>query len=231
MSTNNVMIATLSFLGVALVQGCGREYCVNQRDMVEKVEGSISYHEGALTATKRRELEASCRAKYPNNEREAPEGTRVDSNGRRIVPWGRSAVEYPSPARCKGDETCMVIVPHGPLNMFVRWAIPEAPGDYRLSDVRGELCETYPDSPTNGCAFDDIELPHCVPLDGRLLVHSVGPICETGACNILDADLTLGGGSTDSTMTAKASAEGTAHLSLVYEDYGRRCYREPTKLK
>ena len=82
----------------------------------------------------------------------------------------------------------------------------------------------------DACAFEDAEIPHCVPIAGRLLVHAVGPVCQTGACAILDADLTLEG-RTDGASGLAASARGTAHLAVAMEDAGYSCHREATKLR
>jgi hypothetical protein len=126
----------------------------------------------------------------------------------------------------------MALVAYAPLDVYLRWAIPSAPGDYPLADLGAEICEAYPDPVTSACAFEDVAVPHCVPIAGRLVVHSVAPICQTGACTILDADLTLDGSTDPATATATAaSARGTAHLSVAYEDYGYQCHREATKLK
>ncbi len=231
MPTIEIRLAAPCLLALALIPGCGREHCGDQRAMVTKIDGNIQYLEGAETATKRQELETSCKAKYPTHELEVPAGTGVQAGGRWLVPWAQSTIEYPSRYRCAdGHKNCMALVPYSPLEMYLRCEIPTAPGDYALADLGAELCESYPDPTTSPCAFEDPSVPHCVPLAGHLLVHSVAPICEIGACQILDADLTLQG-TTDATASSTASTLGSAHLSVVFEDYGYQCHREATSLK
>ncbi len=130
--------------------------------------------------------------------------------GQEDISFSRDAACERGTGRCMQMSVLSLRTGHErPLEMM--WVIPPGPGEYTLSSLRGELCET-----SEICAYGDDGLScspdrRCTPLEGVLTVRTLASSCDGDACVDLDADVTFPA-LPSTPKAADASVHGFVHL-------------------